>query len=375
MTTTKTVAKAVDETWGGPVPAAVRTGDDFLVIQRAWPHERRAGGVGATLTVEGRDEQGRLRAGRLELARADTPSQAPAWRVRAAHVAPAGADPKLAGLATVAEGHALVVHRFGKRAVVRRESDYVKVVRRGRGPGVAEQARRGWELSRASGFGAPEVMAEGADQVRFAILPGQNLHELGPVTDLPTWSATWQQWGGQWRVLTSLSATDLAPHTPEDEVRVLQRWVGLAEDFAALPAGLLSGLRARADRVCAELLSGAAQELVVSHRDLHDKQILAAGDSLGLLDFDTAALAEPALDLANLWVHASLRQDQRVWSREHAGVVQEVVTGLADQLNVAPERFQTYAAATRVRLACLYAFRPAHRDLALAWAGVAHNVA
>lgn len=369
MTMPKTSATTVDEPWGGPVPAAVRCGDEFLVIQRAWPHERRAGDAGATLTVEGRDEQGRLRAGRLELAQnGTTTSQGPLWRVRAAQVAPPGSDPKLAGLAAAAKGHTVVVHRFGKRAVIARTADYVKVVRSGRGPGVAEQAGRGQELSHASGFAAPEVLSEAADQVSFGILPGQSLHEAGAHAPLDEWTATWQLWGRHWQALTGLHAPHLAPHAPEDEVRVLQRWIGLAEEFGALPTRVLVGLRARADRVCATLLSGAAQEAVVSHRDLHDKQILADGDSLGLLDFDTAALAEPALDLANLWVHAGLRRDQHVWSRGHAEVVQQTIRGVADQLNVAPERFETYAAATRLRLACLYAFRPAHRDLALAWA-------
>ncbi|USQ77770.1 phosphotransferase [Ornithinimicrobium cryptoxanthini] len=369
MTMSKTSTATVDESFGGPVPTAVRCGDDFLVIQRAWPHERQPGDAGATLTVEGRDEQGRLRAGRLELTQGGaTSSPGPVWQVRAAQITPPGSDPKLAGLAAAAEGHTVVVHRFGKRAVIARTADYVKVVRAGRGPGVAEQARRGRELSQASGFAAPEVLTEAADQVSFGILAGQSLHEVGAHAPLEQWTATWQLWGHHWQVLTGLHAPDLAPHTPEDEVRVLQRWIGLAEEFGALPPRVLAGLRARADRVCAVLLGGEAQAPVVSHRDLHDKQILADGASLGLLDFDTAALAEPALDLANLWVHAGLRADQHLWSHEHAEVAREAIMGLADQLDVEPERFETYAAATRLRLACLYAFRPAHRDLALAWA-------
>ena len=369
MTMSETFTAKADETSGGPVPAAVRCGDDFLVIQRAWPHERQPGDAGATVTVEGRDEQGRLRAGRLELRpRATASSPGPAWQVRTAQIAPPGADPKLAGLAAAAEGHTVVVHRFGKRAVIARTDDYVKVVRAGRGQGVAEQARRGREFALASGFAAPEVLAEAADHVSLGILAGQSLHEVGSDATLGQWTATWQRWGRHWQALTGLHAPDLAPHTPEDEVRVLQRWIGLAEEFGALPPRVLAGLGARADRVCAALLSGTAQKPVVSHRELHDKQILADGDTLGLLDFDTAALAEPALDLANLWVHVGLRADQQVWSHEHAEVAQEAIRSLAGQLGVEPERFETYAAATRLRLVCLYAFRPAHRDLALAWA-------
>lgn len=369
MRMSKTSAATVEESMAGPVPTAVRCDDDFLVIQRAWPHERRADDAGATLTVEGRDEHGRLRAGRLQLVQHGTgSSRGPRWQVRAAQIAPPASDPKLVGLAAAAEGHTVVVHRFGKRAVIARTDDYVKVVRARRGQDVAEQARRGQELSQASGFAAPQVLSEAGDQVSFGILPGQSLHEVGSHADLDQWTATWQLWGRLWQGLTGLRAPDLTPHTPEAEVRVLQRWIGLAEEFGALPTAVLAGLRARADRVCATLLSGAAQQAVVSHRDLHDKQILADGDSLGLLDFDTAALAEPALDLANLWVHAGLRRDQHVWSGEHAEVVQQTIRGVADQLHVAPERFESYAAATRLRLVCLYAFRPAHRDLAVAWA-------
>ena len=49
-------------------------------------------------------------------------------------------------------------------------------------------------------------------------------------------------------------------------------------------------------------------------------------------------------------------------------VIAGLLTEVADDLGVDRARFATYAEATRLRLACLYAFRPRHRRLAHAWA-------
>ncbi len=105
-----------------------------------------------------------------------------------------------------------------------------------------------------------------------------------------------------------------------------------------------------------------------AHRDLHDKQLLAGdGASIGLLDFDTLTLAEPALDLANLRVHLLLRRDQGRWSPARTGVALAAVDRVLDGSGVDPERTRAYAAATALRLACVHAYRPADRAVALQW--------
>ena len=214
----------------------------------------------------------------------------------------------------------------------------------------------------------------------FSVLPGRSLHELGGVVTHRQWSRWWDRWAEQWTTLArgtgeggqrdgSVAGQGHLPqHSAHDEAVNLQRWLGRVTRLEALPVELHQAVRRRAERVTSDLVGQEPQELVVSHRDLHDKQLLADGDSLGILDFDTVALAEPALDLANLWVHALLRVDQGLWSRGHGEVVQQAVQSVATELAVTPARFDTYAEATRLRLACLYAFRPRHRRLALAWA-------
>lgn len=348
----------------GPVPATVELGEDRLTVWRAWPRGRRDGQE--VVLVEGRDTTGRLRAGRLWL----RPAAGLRWEVARAQVAPAGLDPKLPELGPVASEGELLVHRFGRRAVVRRSGDYVKVVRPGQADAVAAAAQRGESLAHRAGFGAPAVGAVSPGSVTFGVLPGRSLHELGGVLTNQEWAAHWDGFGQRWQALTSHSVrgSRLPAHTAHDEVLVLRRWLDWATRLEALPVDLQESVRARVEAVATLIGGQAGQCPVVSHRDLHDKQILADGSDLGLLDFDTVALAEPALDLANLWTHALLRADQGRWSRGHAAVAQQAIREVADRVGVTEERFAAYAEASRLRLTCLYAFRPAHRDLALAWA-------
>ena len=105
-----------------------------------------------------------------------------------------------------------------------------------------------------------------------------------------------------------------------------------------------------------------------THRDLHDKQLLWDGTALGVLDLDTACVADPALDPANLAVHADLRRVQGVWSPPAAHAVELSAEAVARVAGVDDARWGTAQLATVVRLACVYAFRPAWRDVVLAWA-------
>ncbi|WP_114906965.1 phosphotransferase family protein [Ornithinimicrobium murale] len=363
----------------GPVPEQVQLGEDRLTIDRAWPRGRRDGLE--VILVEGRDLAGRLRAARLWV----RPASGLGWQVSKVQVAPAGMDVKLPDLAGASAEGTLLVHRYGRRAVVRRAADFVKIVRTGEGPVVAAAAQQGRDLALHAGFDAPTVDGVRSGSVSFGVLPGRSLHELGGVLTRSEWGRWWGIFTDHWprlaRPLAEAGArsgastvapsgigSTPAPHTAHDEVAVLRRWQEWVTRLEALPADLHGTLLRRVEDVAADLVSQPAQDLVVSHRDLHDKQMLAEGNRLGLLDFDTVALAEPALDLANLWVHARLRADQGLWSQRHSEIAQQSIREVADSLGVSDERFATYAEATRLRLACLYAFRPRHRALALSWA-------
>ena len=120
-------------------------------------------------------------------------------------------------------------------------------------------------------------------------------------------------------------------------------------------------------RVAARLLNGAeGQNRALSHRDLHDKQLLWHPlDGIAVIDLDTIALAEPALDLGNLRAHLELRVRQGLLSVRRCDIAQTVIDTTATRLGVPANRVARYEAAALFRLGCLYAFRP--RWVTMAW--------
>jgi hypothetical protein len=83
-----------------------------------------------------------------------------------------------------------------------------------------------------------------------------------------------------------------------------------------------------------------------------------------LLDFDVAAQAEAARDLANLDVHLKLRLRLHLLTPTRYLTTRTQVLAASEELNVSPARFHAYADATWLRLACLYSFRPGFASLA-----------
>ncbi len=334
------------------VPAAVTDGEDVVTVSRAWPG--RDHGV---VTVEGRDQRGRLRAGTV-LRRAGEEE------VRLLAPGTDGRLPALAGLLDGA-GADLVVHRAGRRAVVRHAGGYTKVVRPGRAGTVAEASLAGRALALAAGLAAPDVLDADDSSVTSAVLPGRPVHELA---DDAGWGGVWEAWASAWTRLQDLgdgAAGGLAPHTDEHEAQVVRRWAARAGGAGVLP----EVWAVRAERVARRLEEqDGPRRLVPTHRDLHDKQLLWDGAELGVLDLDTACLAAPELDPANLAVHADLRRAQGLWSGEAAEVVVRAARGAAEGSGADAARVEVAELATVVRLACVYAFRPPWRDEVLAWA-------
>ncbi|MDO5511433.1 phosphotransferase, partial [Corynebacterium sp.] len=120
-----------------------------------------------------------------------------------------------------------------------------------------------------------------------------------------------------------------------------------------------AALQAVVARACADLRALPPGDLVPTHRDLHDKQLLWERNAgPGLLDVDTACLADPALDVANLRAHAVWRFRQGVWDDRQAAVVLGVLESNA--------AVKAYERATLVRLVCVYAVRPRYREAARA---------
>ncbi|WP_394214831.1 phosphotransferase [Brachybacterium vulturis] len=352
------------------VPARIEHDGTVLTVRRAWADDGR--GLPLELVEERADrEDGPLRGARLE---------ATTGRIT---VYEAGSDPRLPGLARVLAarpGAVIVSHRPGKRAVVRHGEErgavrYVKIVRPGRAARLLEAIARAEDF--AGPFRTARVLAADDDTVTFAELPGHLVHEGLPLAD-GSWRRAWRETLEAWSAAVRSSRGRLetagadghgtAPiretvHGPEAEAAVLTTWRERAD--AVDPAGA----RARGRAVAAahrELarVDGVERPSLI-HRDLHDKQILwRPGEPPALLDVDTAALGDPALDVGNLRAHALWRELQGLWSPDQAEVVREEIDRAALHSGIGPETLAAYESGTIARLACVYAFRPRWRDLA-----------
>jgi aminoglycoside phosphotransferase (APT) family kinase protein len=127
--------------------------------------------------------------------------------------------------------------------------------------------------------------------------------------------------------------------------------------MAVLDPGWADVLRSRLPAVEAGLSAGTGR-VVLTHGDLHDRQILVAPRGVGVIDADTAAGGEAAQDVANLLVHLELRAAQGRCLAARAGAL---AAAILDGYGPGPDvvaRLPAYAAATRLRLAAVYRLRP-----------------
>lgn len=343
-------------------------------LTRAWPRPE------GHLLLELHDTSGRPVGGQwhptVEAAEKVTRKLgAPAFHVGSVVVQPDGVDGRLPALAgeVATPGQELVTHRPGKRAVLRRRDEegsvvsYRKVVRPSRAAALA--ARGVAAAQKLHGIAAvpklldDERVAQGV--LEWSVVEGRTLHDLG--TD-PSWTADAAStaWGSAGDALLALHTSDPAGldgwHGADDELAALLAWVEPAVDF-----GLLDGeLALRATGNVEQLLLETADPVVgVLHRDLHDKQLLLDEQGrLGLIDVDTLARGERALDIANVLAHLELRQAQGLLQGRHKAAAEEAFLTASGASDVPRDRIGAYLLATRLRLAGVYAFRPKWRQLA-----------
>lgn len=338
-----------------------------LRLRKAWPRGHTAllleygdeNGVSVAGQWLGDVEPGKLR----RLAR-DTASRGPALALpeRGVVLQAQGADRRLAPLASLAgrPSARLLSHRPERRGVVRVAENggahYVKVVRSGRTAALVRGAR----TVAAGGIGTPRLVAAdlAAGTTVWEELRGPTLHALlGAEATVAA-----ERVGYSLRKLhDSRAPHDLPVHDRDAERRVLERWVAATAYF--LPARAIVARSALA--AVAAALDRPSTPLVPVHRDLHERQIVVGVDgAVSLLDTDTVSIGERALDLANLLVHLELRALQ---GHTTAAAAHETASSILDGYSPgreASERLCAYAAATRLRLACVYAFRPTGHDCA-----------
>lgn len=148
-------------------------------------------------------------------------------------------------------------------------------------------------------------------------------------------------------------------HGSAEELAVVSTWLDRHAALAGAPPAGARALLEELSRAQGEL--GPAP-LVPAHRDLHDGQVLAAGDRLVLLDFDLYSLADSALDPANLLAHLSLRALQGVSGATRASAV-ALGDALLEGLDRSEEpgfwrRLRFYQATSLLRIAVVHALRP-----------------
>ena len=345
------------------VPQEIRADDEQITIVRAWP--RSVSSTELRLRVEGRDDEGRLRAGTLDLRRDPTPGQP--WAVHRARLAPFATDDALPGLQGLPGD--LVVHRVGRRAVVRRSDDYVKVVRPDRVAPLLRAHDTGAHLVARAGWGAPhaEEVPDRPGAVSLPTMPGVPMHDLAAEADVRVVRRAWRTFSAGWpRIVRGEETPALPLHAAAAEAELTEQAVHRALTAWAPPADVRERILRRLADVRSALLTGAGPTRSPSHRDLHDKQILV-GERLSLLDLDTAALAEPELDLANLLEHVLLRGRQGLWSGEAVTAGVDGVVAAASALGADGSRLAAYRAATRLRIASIYIFRPRWSAQAQEW--------
>jgi Ser/Thr protein kinase RdoA (MazF antagonist) len=271
-----------------------------------------------------------------------------------------GADRRLLALAPlVARADAsLLVHRAERRAVVRLQASngarYAKVVRPERTEAILATGRAGQCLA-GTAITTPRLLqADFASGVMvWSGLAGTSLYDLSGSDRLIPAARVM---GKALRALHAAAVpADARAHSALEEIACLRIWLGRLQAFAP---DLYTSLCLVAPRVFRGLAE-ASTPAVLSHCDFYDKQVIIdPAGRVGLVDFDTLAAAEPALDVANAMVHFELRAIQGLCSaREAEDAIGAFHEGYGWTREVG-SRVNAYAEATRLRLACLYAFRP-----------------
>jgi len=340
-------------------------------LARAWP--RRDG----SLAVELRDAAGAVVAGqwrpdRDDLRRVARQTAAAGPGGSAVVTAPgdrrfvlqARADRRLPGLGAALDrpGAVLVGHRAEQRAVVRAGASHIKVTRPQRAAAATVAAQRAAALTHAAGdpfaVAVPSATDPALGLLVLPTLPGTSL--AGRMVDGGLRAGA----RAAGRATAALHAAAVPPGTPThgavQEAGVLERWLALLAPHAPALAGRAA---ARAAPVTRALLEAPAAAPVPLHRDLHDGQVLVDADgAVALLDLDTLAAGEAALDVANLLVHLELAALQgRCRPERAAGAAAAFLEGYGEPPPA--DRLAAHADAARLRLVCVHAFRPAPEGL------------
>lgn len=171
-------------------------------------------------------------------------------------------------------------------------------------------------------------------------VPGQPLRDALLEGDLATCARVGAALGGWHWAWDGTAPIQLQQHTVDLELEILRSRAGAASPPVA--------------RAVAEVIpriSGEWRCSTVVHRDLYEEQVLA-GERVGLIDVDDAALGPPELDIGNLLAHVELLERRR--GRDLAGEMHALLDGYAEAGPMLDEALlDRCRRLTLLRLACL----------------------
>jgi Ser/Thr protein kinase RdoA (MazF antagonist) len=105
--------------------------------------------------------------------------------------------------------------------------------------------------------------------------------------------------------------------------------------------------------------------MTVCHRDFYDKQILFDGTRSTLIDYDTLSEGDASHDYGNFMAHLHWRAMQEPGAAELIDAGIDAFDRHRLVINPAAQgRVGWWTAATRLRIACLYLWRPRWTELA-----------
>ena len=257
----------------------------------------------------------------------------------------------------ISAGHTiqLLAWRVGSRAIFKlihnNVTSYAKIFRKDR------QTIERWEhLARQSPFIALQIptILDWNPTAKILITsaqPGFSLHEHWANGNWSPAHLEFLQVVLAW-LANSNPSESLPEHSAEDEISILQTRGEVFHRILETPHPAAQELVGRTIDGLRDLED---VERSLSHRDLHDKQLLTSVSTNSLLDLDLLARAHPALDPGNIIAHCRLRSLQGMpipW--------QQIATSLASDARnrgVSGNHLRCWTAATLCRLALIYSRR------------------
>ena len=190
-------------------------------------------------------------------------------------------------------------------------------------------------------------------------VPDPALHDL---SDSPTYVRGCAAAGGVLKKLNAVLIDQLPEYTMEDERGLLQRATGeVSAIYPQLAERLARALAWVEDHAPAE----AQAVSVPIHRDFYDKQVLVGPDRTTLLDMDTLAQGDPALDVGNFLAQLDFRANQTPDLRRRFEAGREAFVDVYHTMDRSFwRRVDWWEAAAALRLLCVYSLRPRWQGLA-----------